>query len=383
MKKTIIIIDENLDRRKETIERLSFLKKSAVTIREAGTVEEALGITAKEEVCAVVIDEKFAVNSAGLFKKPGVKVYAAFEKSSIGLIRSMGQKGIKVITYPVAELNIDISFGEESAGIKEKKEAPGSLCEIVVFLSTKGGTGKTVLAVNFAVAAKKNCDKKVCLVDLAWPFGGAADILRFWPPRSVMDLNTAPEYVSEKFIKNIAPEHPQTHINAAVVINDLHNRRHVLTPQLSKKIISVTARYHDLLVVDTGMYSESVEAVLPFADRVFFVTDPLISSIVKTYRLFDFLRKFNRISPENSAVLVNFYNPRYGDIAEDVRSLFKTEVFLIPFEHSVIEALNEEKLPAEANPKSAFARSISKLTGAGNIRPSHSRRLLGFFKTKN
>jgi MinD-like ATPase involved in chromosome partitioning or flagellar assembly len=378
LKKTILVIDENLTRRKETVERLSFLKKDAV-IREAETVEEALGITANEDICAVVIDEKFAADSAELFKKPGVKVYAAFKKSSISLIRAMGQKGIKVITYPVADLNIDTGLEGVSIDTKEEADAPGSLAEVVVFLSPKGGTGKTLLAVSFAVAARRNSSKKVCLVDLAWPSGGAADILRFWPPRSVMDLNAAPEYVSEKIIKNVAPEHPQTNINAAVVINDFHTKGPILTPQLSRKIISVIARHHDLLVVDTGAYSESVEAVLPFADRVFFVTDPLISSIVKTYRLFDFLRKLNRIPVENSAVIINFYNSRYGDIAEDVQSLFKTRVFLVPFDYSVIENLNEEKLPITVNPRSAFSKSILNLA-AENNQPMHSRRLFNLFR---
>ncbi|MFN7974833.1 MAG: ATPase, T2SS/T4P/T4SS family [Acidobacteriota bacterium] len=61
--------------------------------------------------------------------------------------------------------------------------------KVLAVLSQKGGTGKTFVAVNLAIALRQESDKSVCLVDMSLPFSGDVMVLLNIPSaRGISDL---------------------------------------------------------------------------------------------------------------------------------------------------------------------------------------------------
>ena len=82
------------------------------------------------------------------------------------------------------------------------------LGEVVTVFSAKGGTGKTMVSTNLAVALSANGNRSVCLLDLDLEFGDVAIFLQLAPTRSSVDavaLDLSLDQTVEPLITNYAP----------------------------------------------------------------------------------------------------------------------------------------------------------------------------------
>ena len=81
--------------------------------------------------------------------------------------------------------------GRELDGDDDADEPPATevapLGEVVTVFSAKGGTGKTVVSTNLAIALNANAARRVCLVDLDLEFGDVAISLQLAPTRGIID----------------------------------------------------------------------------------------------------------------------------------------------------------------------------------------------------
>ena len=59
--------------------------------------------------------------------------------------------------------------------------------KIITVFSAKGGSGKTTVAINLAVALNDGGARQVCLVDLDLAFGDVAISLQLTPTRTLID----------------------------------------------------------------------------------------------------------------------------------------------------------------------------------------------------
>src|ERR1700744_5803152 len=66
-------------------------------------------------------------------------------------------------------------------------EGPRLPGQVVVVFSPKGGTGKTVMSANLALALGAGGGRRVCLVDLGLEFGDVAITLGLVPARNLID----------------------------------------------------------------------------------------------------------------------------------------------------------------------------------------------------
>ena len=106
--------------------------------------------------------------------------------------------------------------------------------KFIVFFSTKGGVGKTLLSVNLAVSLRKESSKKVCLVD--FDLQASMDMSRMIDLHCVKSLAdiTAEKEVNEDKINSIITAHSSgiEFLQAALRPNQ--------SPHIDKKIISLT-----------------------------------------------------------------------------------------------------------------------------------------------
>jgi pilus assembly protein CpaE len=86
----------------------------------------------------------------------------------------------------------------------EQTREPG---KVISIYSTKGGVGKSTIAVNLAVALSQLTSKKVAIVDLDLPFGDVAMLFDLVPRRTIADLVSESDTLDMKLIDNYLIQH--------------------------------------------------------------------------------------------------------------------------------------------------------------------------------
>jgi pilus assembly protein CpaE len=164
--------------------------------------------------------------------------------------------------------------------MRNEDQLGGKRGEMIVICSAKGGIGRTVMAVNLAVAlTKKNI--QISLLDGSFQFGDVALALDLHPTFTIKDvaegIETMDRYALASFLIHhssgvkvlAAPERPE--------YADL------ITPVLIDRVCELLLSHHDYLMVDTGVgLQEKTLQFIEKADQIFVLTTLEMTSIKNT-----------------------------------------------------------------------------------------------------
>ena len=212
------------------------------------------------------------------------------------LRRSMLAGAREFLVKPFSSDELTASIRQIYSREKEKADrvviqtAPRSsdqpLGTVVAVFSPKGGVGRTTIAVNLAVAAATELNKKVVLVDGSFQFGDVAVLLNLNPKDKSMfelapeleaggDAETVDAYTvshSSGIKVILAPASPE--MADAITLNGV------------KHVLEALRRRYELVVVDcASWFSDTTLGILDLADVVLTVLTLEITSI-KNIRLF-------------------------------------------------------------------------------------------------
>jgi pilus assembly protein CpaE len=153
--------------------------------------------------------------------------------------------------------------------------------EMIVICSAKGGIGRTVLAVNLAIALSKNNHLQISLLDGDYQFGDISMAIDMHPTFTVKDVvegmdlidqHTLPSYMIRhgSGVKVLAaPERPE--------FADL------IQSSVMDKICELLLAEHDYLIVDTAVgLQENTIQFIEKADQVFVLTTLELTAIKNT-----------------------------------------------------------------------------------------------------
>jgi pilus assembly protein CpaE len=233
---------------------------------------------------------------------------------------------------------------------------------VVAVFSPKGGVGRTTVAVNLAVAAATELDKKVVIMDASFQFGDVGVLLNLNPKsKSIADL--VPELESgeldsiDTFVINhtagvrvlLAPPTPET--------------AELITAAGVKKILDTLRRTHDLVVVDcTSFFNDTTLAILDAADIILTMLSLEITSI-KNMRLF--LEVAEQLGYEAGKVrlVLNRADSALGIRVADVEHSIgrKVDETIVSDGRSVVYALNRGVPFFLSNRESQVSQDILRL----------------------
>ena len=157
---------------------------------------------------------------------------------------------------------------------------------IVAVFSSKGGVGRTTIAVNLAVAAASEPGKQVALMDGSFQFGDVGVLLNLNPKnKSIADL--VPEFEAggepESLDTFMQPHSSGLKVLLAPPSPELAE---AVTPAAAKRALEMLRSRYDLVIVDcASSFSDETLAILDIADTILTVLTLEITSI-KNMRLF-------------------------------------------------------------------------------------------------
>ncbi|GIP41201.1 hypothetical protein J31TS4_44810 [Paenibacillus sp. J31TS4] len=184
--------------------------------------------------------------------------------------------------------------------------------QIYSFYSAKGGSGKTLIAANFAQTLKLESTANVLLIDLNLQYGGIETLFSIDSARSLADLQPVVEELNEGHIHNVTEREPHSQLEILLSPADGEIAEKV-TDQFIASLLRVCRRNFDFVIVDLPTEMNAVTyTAMEEADRIFYVLTPDTPSI-RTFKKAETL--FFRLGMNTNERLRMIYN-RIGNHSE-------------------------------------------------------------------
>lgn len=195
---------------------------------------------------------------------------------------------------------------------------------VIAIFGTKGGVGKTTIAVNLAISMLRRTRARTALFDGDLFFGDAALLLNLAPARTVHDLV---EHINE-LEPDMANQVLLPHTSGLRVLLSPHSpeKAEAITANQMELLLEFLSKQYDYTVVDlSASYDERTLVVLDRADAILLVVRPEVGTL-KNMGIFLELANKIGIVPEKMHIVLNRANSRSGIEAVEIERSFKRPI---------------------------------------------------------
>jgi pilus assembly protein CpaE len=274
---------------------------------------------------------------------------------------------------------------EERRQLRRAGHAPTPVRGTVVTVTgAKGGVGKSVVAINLALALRQVTGRSVVLMDADTHFGDVATMLNLpAEPPVTRSIGMVGQLDRASVVERTVAHASGVRVLPSPSEPEEWQR---ITPEQVERFIGLLAEAFDFVVIDTpDVFDPVVEQCVLNATLTLLVTNLDLSSISDSRSALRILRRWE-CPPEKVRLTVNFTRQRDGLRESDVEQALNWPVFWsVPYDRRVPNAaqLGDSLLLTE--PKAAFSQTFANLasaiSGAAPVnggRVSGVRRLLGW-----
>lgn len=314
-------------------------------------------------------DEAIARAAPILSSRPAVGGILLSESLSTGLLQSALRAGFKdVLTAPVEQtelLDTVTRVANSLPGVSLPTSAhPRDDHErgrMTTVFSTKGGTGKSVLATNLAVSLAKRSDRPVVLVDADLQFGDASVMLKLAPRHTVVDAVGSLDKLDAGLLRSLLVEHEPSGLLVLSAplepaFADQIEAKHLI------EVVDMLRSMAAWVVVDTpAHFNDVVLALIEESDDVLLVAGLDIPSIKNVRIGLQTLKLLNTPMGKVRLVLNRANSKVKLDVAEVERTLQVKAESRIPSDVSVPQSVNKGEPIVLDAPKSGPAKAIEAL----------------------
>ena len=239
----------------------------------------------------------------------------------------------------------------------ESRANPGRL--IVVF-STKGGVGKSTIAINVAVAMARRTDERVALVDADLHFGDIAVLLGIPPQTTITDAAASIQFADPGMLSTMLTRH-----ESGVYVLPAPAEAVLGTTLAPEELVGVCAALQGFcgqVVVDTPtVFDDSILALLESADEILLVGGMDIPS-VKNLKIGMQALDLAAIAGPKLRLVLNRANTQVKlDVREIEQVLGLRAEFPIPSDIAVPISVNAGEPVVDRDPKSPATRAMEHI----------------------
>lgn len=233
--------------------------------------------------------------------------------------------------------------------------APGRLISV---FSTKGGVGKTCIAINVAAAMAKRSSEPVVLVDGDLQFGDVSVMLSLPAQNTVLDAAAAVQYGDMELVQTLATKDPAT--GMLVLPAPIESMpSDALMPGEMVNICAALQAIAGHVVVDLpSVFNEYVLAIIDASDEVLLVGSMDIPSI-KNLKIGMQQLDLQALAGHKLKLVLNHANAKVKlDVKEIERVLGMTANFAVPDDIAVPMSVNAGRPVVVDEPKSSVSRAL-------------------------
>jgi pilus assembly protein CpaE len=234
------------------------------------------------------------------------------------------------------------------------------VAKILTVFSPKGGSGKTVLSTNIAVAAARS-GVNTLLVDLDLQFGDAALTLGVAPRATIADLASSSGAIDVEKLKAFVCVGPTASLSLLAAPTRPEDAQVVNQVEL-KAILNAARSAYGAVVIDTGpLFDVAMLAAVDCSDHLLIVCNPEITSLKNVRIGLDTLERLG-FPRSRISIVVNRVGVPGGVTQKDIEQALEVEIaYELPDDPAVPKALNRAVPAVIADEDGRFARAVSAL----------------------
>lgn len=273
------------------------------------------------------------------------------------IVRLMKAGASEFISNPVKADNLIDAIEEfRIRRVNAGKVAEGKIC---TFISSKGGLGSSVVAVNSAAAVARQQNQSVALCDMCLETGDLSVMLDTMPELTIVDLCRNFHRLDVSLFRGAITRHK----SALDFLAAPHNPSDIRDIKVEhvQQILVLARKLYDYTFLDCpAMHlNDTTLASLNLSDHIFVITDLSVPAIRNASRLCTHLEKLG-IANSRIEVVINRYIKRSTLSIEEVeKSLKRTIYWAFPNDFAEIVSSINRGLPlVQKNSSAMFSRNI-------------------------
>ena len=364
MNKTPVAI---IDKEKNNVDKIRYLleKFPDVEIIQSSTSLDDLEILLDERISSLVlIGPSYKLEDIEQLLRSYytslrfTKIILLVRETSADLLK----KAIKLNIYDVLEIpfthnDIKEAIKRAEENIEDKK----AVSKRITVFGTKGGVGKSFLAVNLAVGLMDKNKKRVSLIDTNYQFGDIALMMDLHPKYSVYDILPVIEQLDPKILDSFLTTH-SSGVKVLPAPLDISTSLQGVNSKTTMKILDTISRMSDYIVIDTSSYfSEYVLNIFKDTDYLVIVSSKDTPSIKNLKIVLQILEQI-KFPEENIYIILNRADSKVGITIEEIEETIQRKIDIaIPSDRIVPISVNKGVPLIIGAPRSAVTKSIYKL----------------------
>lgn len=224
--------------------------------------------------------------------------------------------------------------------VGQSRPDAGRRGRLLTVASTKGGVGKSTIAVNTAVHWAVTSGKRVLLVDASLQLGVAASLLNLTPEMTIADVASMQDRLDATLLREVCTEHES---GLSVLTAPLTPADAADVDEASmSKILGVAKSAFDLVVVDSfPLLDATTLAIFDRAEHVCVVTENVVPTLTGTAAMLKTMDQLEIRRTRRTLVLNRFQKCTGSLSANDVSAQLSEPVeTVIKYDRRVLEAAN-------------------------------------------
>lgn len=302
-----------------------------------------------------------------------VKVILLVDKISTDILKKAIKLNIHdVIEFPfkydelresikrVENMFLKSSIEKPSILITEDEKRKKIHKKIAIF-STKGGSGKSFIAVNLAVDLAKLDKKRVILFDLDYQFGDIALMLNLYPKHTTYDIMSVINQLDSEMLNSFLTTHESGVKVLPAPIDP--SQEESISAEATMKILDIFSDISDYVIIDTPSgFSDNVLLLLEKIDFLCIVASKDVPNIKNLKVTLQILKQL-KFPDEKIFVILNRADSKVGINIDEIEKTIKQRINVtIPSDKLVTLSINKGIPIVMKTPRSKISKSIHKLT---------------------
>lgn len=317
-------------------------------------------LTDHPEVAAILVTDELSTELLQVALRSGVKDVLAAPVTIDQLMAAV----VRVSeTLGSASLVRDQARGadQERGGISASDGLEGDRAKVLTVFSTKGGAGKSVLAVNLATVLARRSDKPVVLVDADLQFGDIAVMLSLAPHHTIVDAVGSLDRLDAELLQQYLLRHQPSGLLILPAPLEPSFAEQITAEEIMQ-IVAILRTFCSFVVIDTPAYfNEVVLAIIEDSDEILLMAGMDIPNIKNVKIGLQTLRLLN-LPMEKVHLVLNRANSKVKlDVSEVEKTLQIKAEALIPSDVVVPQSVNKGTPVVIDAPRSGVAKSIEQL----------------------
>ncbi|MEN8135415.1 MAG: AAA family ATPase [Thermodesulfobacteriota bacterium] len=285
------------------------------------------------------------------------------DKNPKHIVEVMKAGATEYLVTPLSSKILTNAIEEVRANLTETgRIAKGT---VYSFISSKGGLGSTILAVNTAVtlARTSNNGNAVALCDISFQSGDASVLLDILPETTIVDICKNFHRLDVSLLKGAMIKHGSSLELLAAPLSPEDSGE--IKAGQTEKIIGLLTKLYDRVIIDCPSMSINGSTIEAFrvSNKVFVVIDLSLPAVRNAVRLTQLIRKLGVNETKIEFILNRYEKGPALSIEEAEKSLGKRIYWLCPNDFSdIMSSINGGEPVVQLHPRSVVAKNITRFT---------------------